>query len=131
MPSYRYNDAARKTLTREIKRGSADSGAGVETDAKGGETIAELPVLSDHAIPFRAARVAYPRSGSEYNIFENEKFSDKYGNYARAVYFRHRSRLSPIPPSVPPSPLSLVPLPSAVLIVFEGVEKHWPRGETP
>lgn len=66
----------------------------------------------------------------EYNIFENEKFSDKYGNYAGAVYFRHQSCLfPPISPSLPPSLLCLTPSLPAVLIVFKGVEKHRPRGE--
>lgn len=55
--------------------------------------------------------------GLGYNIFENEIFSVKYGNYTSAVYFRRQS--------LPRSHPSL-----AILIVFRREEKYRPWGET-
>jgi len=55
--------------------------------------------------------------GLGYNIFENEIFSVKYGNYTSAVYFRH------------PIPSSLSPI-AGHFNRFRREEKHRPWSET-
>lgn len=63
-------------------------------------------------------------------IFSKTRNSDKYGNYTSSLFqapiaSRSRSFLRRLASPRPSS--SCHPLPSAVLIVFEGMEKHRPR----
>lgn len=64
-------------------------------------------------------------------IFSKTRNPDKYGNYTSSLFqapiaSRSRSFLRRLASPRPYPPHS--PVPSAVLIVFEGMEKHRPRG---
>lgn len=97
------------------------------------QTIAEQPPFS---IEPRSSNPRLPalsfvsRLWGIYNIFENEKFSVKYGNYTSSLFQGVPCTQSRA--FVPPPPDSfLTHIALAILIVFEGRKNIRPRAETP